>query len=294
MIALRPCVRPAAAVAVLLAALAAVPACRAPAPDPAGPRPRVVSLQPNATEILFALGAGPNVVGATRYCDRPEAALQVPRVGGILDVSLEAVLAARPDVVVGSPSVLRGHLAETLQAAGARVVPVTFATAADVVPGIRALGGAAGRPAEAEALAASFQADLASLEGRLRRDPPLTVMMVAGRNPLVVAGASSYLGDLLARMGLRNVADGDVPYPTWSLEQVLRAAPDLVVDGAVEAGDLQAWLADSGVAAARRGRVVRVPDNALLRPGPATGRAALALAAAIEASLAAPLPEVSP
>jgi len=238
-----------------------------------------VSLQPNATEILFALGAGPNVVGATRYCDRPEAAKAVPRVGGILDVSLEAVLSARPDVVVGSPAVLKGRLADVLQPAGARLVPVWFETASDVEPGIRAIGEAVGRAAEAAALSASYGADLAALQGRVRRDPPLAVLMVVGRSPLVVASRASYLGDLLERMGVRNVAGSEsVPYPTWSLEQAIRSAPDVIVDGAVEAGDLQALLADAGLAAAREGRIVRVRDDALLRPGPGTGRASLALA----------------
>jgi len=240
-----------------------------------------VSLQPNATEILFALGAGPNVVGATRYCDRPEAARSVPRVGGILDVSLEAVLAARPDLVVGSAAVLKGRLADVLDAAGVRRLPVVFETAADVEPGILSIGAALGRTPEAEVLAAAYRADLQALDGRGRRDPPRKVLFVVGRSPLVVAARSSYLGDLLERMRVQNVANGSMPYPTWSLEQVLRSAPDVVVDGAVEAGDLAALLADAGLPAALEGRIVRVVDEALLRPGPGTGRAALALAGEI-------------
>lgn len=267
----------------VLLGLAALLACREPAPvPPAGPRPRVVSLQPNATEILFALGLGPNVVGATRYCDRPEAAKDIPRIGGILDVSVEAVLAARPDVVVGSPSVLRARLTEVLAAAGIRSVPVAFETAADVEPGIRAIGDAVGRPVEASVLAASYRADLESLAGRARRDPPVRVLLVVGRSPLVVAARSSYLGDLLERMGVSNVAlPGSMPYPTWSLEQAIRAAPDVIVDGAVEAGDLASLFSDAGLLAAREGRVLRILDPSLLRPGPGTGRAARDLADAI-------------
>jgi len=277
----------------LLLALGLASACKgspplSPTDRPEGPR--VVSLQPNATEILFALGAGPNVVGATRYCNHPDEARAVPRVGGILDVSLEAVLAARPDIVVGSPSVLRGHLGDLLDASGIRQVPVVFETADDVEPGIRAIGTAIGRGEAAEALAASYRTDLATLAGRAHRDPPLTVLLVVGRNPLVVAARSSYLGDLLARMGVANVASSDtMPYPTWSLEQAIRSAPDVIVDGAVEAGDLAALLADAGLSAARDGRVIRVRDEALLRPGPGTGRAALDLADEIR-RVAADLP----
>jgi iron complex transport system substrate-binding protein len=280
----------------ILLSLVLAGACKPPPPAAQGPRPRIVSLQPNATEILFALGVGPNLVGATRYCDRPDAAKAVPRVGGILDVSLEAVLAARPDIVVGSPSVLRGHLADMLDASGVRRVPVVFETADDVETGIRAIGAGVGREAAAEALAASYRADLAILAGRAARTPPITVLMVVGRNPLVVAARSSYLGDLLARMGVTNAASSDtMPYPTWSLEQVIRAAPDVVVDGALEAGDLPAHLADAGLTAAREGRVVRVRDEALLRPGPGTGKAALDLADQIVRAVnPAPVPEPAP
>ncbi len=265
-----------AAVAVPLAA-----ACRAPS-RPEAPSPRIVSLLPNATETLFALGLGDHVVGATRYCDRPEAARRVPRVGGILDVSVEAVLAARPDLVVGSPSVLRGPLAETLTRLGTRLLPLTFESPGQVLEGIRAIGAATGRAAAAESLAARVEADLAALQGRARRDPRVRVLFVAGRSPLVVAGPGSFVGDLLDRMGVENVVPASaVAFPTWSLEQVLRADPDVVVHGAVEAGDLAADLASAGLPAARLGRVIRIPDEGVIRPGPAVARAAIELADAV-------------
>lgn len=272
-----------AAVAVPLAAT-----CRAPS-RPEAPSPRIVSLLPNATETLFALGLGDHVVGATRYCDRPEAARRIPRVGGILDVSIEAVIAARPDLVIGSPSVLRGHLAETLTRLGARLLPLTFESPEQVLAGIRAIGVAAGRASEAESLATRVEADLAALEGRAARDPPIRVLFVVGRSPLVVAGPGSFLGDLLDRMGVHNVVPASaVAFPTWSLEQVLRADPDVVVHGAVEAGDLAADLASAGLPAARRGRVIRLPDEAVIRPGPEVARAALALADAVVRVVEAP------
>jgi iron complex transport system substrate-binding protein len=248
--------------------------------DPAsGLRPRVVSLLPNATEILFALDAGRHVVGATRYCDRPDAARAVPRVGGILDVSVEAVLAARPDVVIGSPSVLGGRLATLLAGSGTALVPLRFETARDVAEGILSIGRAVGREAQAAELAAAWRRDLDALDGRARRDPPLRVLFIVGRTPLVVAGGPSFLGDLLDRMGVVNVADTrEVAFPTWSLEQVLQARADVVIDGVVEAGDMADVLAGAGVAAVREGRLIRGVDPAILRPGPATATAALALA----------------
>lgn len=240
---------------------------------------RVVSLIPNATEIIFDLGMGEHLVGATRYCDRPEAARRIPRVGGILDVSAEAVLATRPQLVVGSPKVLRGHLANLLERAGARTLVLDFDTAESVVPGIRALGRALERGEQADRLVRALERDLQDLQDRARRDPPVKVLFVAGRNPLVVASRASFIGNLMDRMGVENVVTSrKIPFPTWSLEQVLRANPDVLLDGAVEAGDLQGSMAAGGVRAAREGRVMSFADHALLRPGPAAVRAALELA----------------
>lgn len=259
--------------------------CRDGAPPAPAPRPRVVSLLPNATEILFALGAGAHVVGATRYCDRPEAASGVPRVGGILDISVEAVLALRPDVVVGSPAVLGGRLATLLSGSGTRLVPLRFETIADLQTGIRAIGEAVDRAAEAGAMVAALDRDLDALAGRALRDPPIRALLVVGRTPLVVAGRTSFLGDLLERMGVDNVADArSVPFPTWSLEQVIQARPDIVIDGIAESGDLDTVLAGAGIAAVREGRLIRDVDPAILRPGPATAGAALHLADRIAAA----------
>lgn len=263
----------------LVALVLTIASCRGGDPGAAVPHPRVVSLLPNATEILFALGAGMHVVGATRYCDRPEAASHVPRVGGILDVSVEALLGLRPDVVIGSPAVLHGRLAALLSGSGTRLVPLRFETIADLESGIRAIGLAVGRNGEAAERIAALRRDLEALSGRVLRQPPVRVLFVVGRTPLVVAGRASFLGDLLERMGVDNVADTrSVPFPTWSLEQVIQAQPDVVVDGIAESGDMDAVLAAAGVAAVREGRLIRDVDPAILRPGPGTAGAALHLA----------------
>lgn len=271
---------------VALACLVALASCR---PDvqtrPDAASPRVVSLVPSATEIVFALGMGDHLAGATRYCTRPAAARDVPRVGGILDISAEAVLAARPDVVIGSPSVLTGRLMDLLERTGAHTAPLSFEGPETVLGGIASIGALLGVPDRAEALAASVRADLDALRDRALRTPRVRVLFVVGRNPLVVAGGPSFLGDLLARMGVDNVAaDASQPFPTWSLEQVLAADPDVVVDGAVEADDLDSAWRQAGVRAAATGRVLRLADDEVLRPGPAMAAAALSLADRIRAS----------
>lgn len=244
-----------------------------PGPAPDGPARRIVSLLPNATEILFALGAGDRVVGVTRYCDRPQEALGLPRVGGILDVSAEAVLDLRPDLVVGSPTVLRGPLADLLDRAGVGRLALTFEGAGDVEPGIRAIGKALGLQAEAEALCRTWRQEWDALRDALRRDPPLRVLVVVGRAPLVVAGEESLLGALVRHLGLVNVVPGPLAWPIWSREEVLRARPDLVVDAVAEE-EAAGGPEDLGLPGTP---VVPIPDRGILRPGPGFPAAAAAL-----------------
>lgn len=234
---------------------------------------RVVSLLPNATEILFALGAGDRVVGVTRYCDRPPEALGRPRVGGILDVSLEAVLDLRPDLVVGSPSVIRGRFAELLDRAGVRRLALTFEGPGEVEPGIRALGEALGLEARAEALCQEYRQQWEALRDALHRDPPLRALVVVGRAPLVVAGEGSLLGALVRHLGMENVVTGPSTWPTWSPEEVLRARPDLVVDAVADQEAVDRLEPLPGLT----GPVVRIPDAGILRPGPGLPAAAQAL-----------------
>jgi len=230
-----------------------------------------VSLLPNATEILFALGAGDRVVGVTRYCDRPAEARRLPRVGGILDVSVEAVLDLRPDLVVGSPSVIRGPFADLLDRAGVRHLAMTFEGPGEVEPGIRALGEALGLGDRAEALCRDYRREWEDLRDALRRQPPLRALVVVGREPLVVAGEGSLLGALVRHLGMENVVQGPVSWPTWSREEVLRAAPDLVVDAvAEEEASGEPFVRTSA-------RLVRIPERGILRPGPGFPAAARAL-----------------
>jgi len=235
---------------------------------------RIVSLIPSATLIVFRLGAGDRLVGVTRYCERPEAARAIPRVGGILDVSVEAVAETRPDVVIGSPAVLKGRLVEILHPAGVSFLPIEFEDFDDVRRSILAIGQATGTDAEAARLVDDFDRGLDSLATGMPRRRTLFV----GTRPLVVAGPSSFQGQLMSAMGLENVVDSaTVTFPTWSIEQVLKARPELIIDGIAGGEPSAGILTDSGIDAP----VVHIPDEAILLPGPDAVAAAAALAAEI-------------
>lgn len=243
---------------------------------------RVVSLIPNVTTIMFELDAGDMLVGVTRYCDKPEKAKSIPRVGGILDVSVEALAAVKPDLVIGSPVILRGRLTDILGEAGVRFLPLEFEDIEDVRAGILKIGDAVGRHEKAASKVADMDRALLALAGSV---PPVRALFVVGSKPLVVASVSSFQGQLMQAMGLKNVVDSEkVRFPTWSFEQVIKAAPDVIIDGIVRGEPSAALLAGAGVKAP----IVSIPDDSILLPGPGAIEGAARLAAEVRKALAAP------
>lgn len=244
---------------------------------------RIVSLAPSVTELLFALGVGERVVGVTRYCDYPAEASRLPRIGGFVDPSFEAVLGLRPDLVAGiaDPGIRAFH--ERLRAAGVAVIALEMQSLAEIRAATLALGESVGRQEAAVALVRTMDARLAAVTSAVAGAPLTRVLAVYGRRPLVVAGAGSFPDSLIRMAGGVNVAGGSkVAWPTWSMEEVLRAAPEVIIDCTMgsEANDVT-WTDWAVVPAVRDGRVVRIEDSSPLRPGPRIADALEALARAI-------------
>jgi iron complex transport system substrate-binding protein len=236
----------------------------------AAPPQRIVSLAPNLTEFLFALGAGPQVVGVTRFCDFPPEAGALPKVGGLVDLDVETVLSLTPDLVVANEGTRTQGFLRPLEASGVPVYWTRLDSEADVYRVAEELGGLLARPAAGERLSASIRAGLAAVEARLHGAPPRRTVLVFGHEPLVVAGGGSFADALLRRAGALNVAgDTQRPFPVWSVEAAVRAAPEVIIDnwvGAAPPADL--WARWPSIPAVRAGRVHRLEATATLRPGP--------------------------
>ena len=234
-------------------------------PAPASPR-RVVSLAPSLTDTVVALGEASRLVGVTRYDDAPEVR-SLPRVGGFLDPSAEAVLGLRPDLVLWLTDGAALPAVRRIAELGVPVLAIPVVTVADVFACARLTGEALGNPAAGERLARSLEEAVASAGRRTAGLPRVRVLMVIGRDPLVVAGPGSYPDALLRIAGGVNVAGGGRPWPVYSLEKAAAANPDLVVDAAVlEPPEGLSRLAS--IPAVRAGRVVRLRNDDALRPGP--------------------------
>jgi iron complex transport system substrate-binding protein len=244
-------------------------------PAPAAPV-RIVSLAPSMTEVLFALGAGPRVAGVTRFCDYPPEAARLPKVGGFLDVSLEAVAALRPDLIVGVPNASNRNVIERLGELGFPVLLLEAHGLEDTYRLVREVGRSVGAEPAAQRLAASMRARVAAVEARVRGAARTQVLFAYGRDPLVVAGPGSFADELLRKAGADNVArEGTARYPTWSLEAVLVAAPDVIVDSFMggsappDAARLRArWGRFASLPAVRSGRLHWLDPQLFARPGP--------------------------
>jgi iron complex transport system substrate-binding protein len=265
----------------------------APASAGSGLPARIVSTAPSLTEILFALGLGPRVVGATTYCNYPEEARRVPRIGTYIQPNLETIVSLRPDLVVIEANPIR--LRERLEGLGLKVLELEQRTVTDVFRAIERIGEATGAYQQARALEARIRSDLAEIgrktAGRKRR----RMAFIVGRTPgtlegLIAVGSASYLNELITLAGGENVFGAvPAPYPKVSLEEILARNPEVIIDmgemgrasTASEAERrrvVELWSRYGSLAAVRERRVFAVASDLYVIPGPRMSEAARELA----------------
>lgn len=246
----------------------------------AKPATRVVSLLPHATDLIVALGAGGQLVGRTRY-DTAAAIGHLPSVGGGLDPSIESIVALRPDLVLAWPDGGSQNLAARLGELGIPVYGGRTDRMADVRTTLEHLGSLLGRQAAADSLAGTIEREVEAVRASVAGRPAPGVLFVISWDPLMAAGGTTFIHDMLAAAGGRNLF-GDVPAPApmLSLEEVVRRQPDAIVfsrgDGAPR--DLRTLPGWRDLRAVREGRVLEVDAALVSRAGPRMGTAARTLA----------------
>ena len=260
---------------------------------------------PAITETVFALGLGDRLVGVSTYCDHPAAAASLPKVGTFTEPVAEAIVALKPDLVLTSPSPGNESAVRAIERTGVRVSIVrSEGGIAEARRAMHDVAAAVGEPEKGDHLVAGIDARLRSIENRARTLAHPKAAIVIGREPLVLAGPSSYLGELVVLAGGKNVADAiGGRWPRAGMEFLVASSPDVIVDlsfamnadGSLEssrenADPAASWSALSSVPAVANGRVVAGRASAMLRPGPRLADAAEALFAALHPSVGAAAP----
>ena len=233
------------------------------------PPQRIVSLTPHLTELLFAVGAGSQVVGTDGASDYPPQARSLPRVGDASRVNFERVLALKPDLVIVWEGGNRAVDVHGLEQLGLPVLHTQATRLDDVARLLRLIGQASGHAGAGEAAARDFSARLAALKQRHARTAAVPVFYQLWDRPLMTVGGSHWISEALALCGARNVfADLRAASPVVSREAVLRRMPALIVSGSDAPDMRQPWQSFATLPAVRKQAFVRVDADRLHRPTP--------------------------
>lgn len=239
---------------------------------------RIISLAPSVTEMLFAIGAGTQVVGVTQFCDFPAEAKQKTKVG-YTNPNLESLLALDPDLIVAPQDFLKPDLIGKLEQLKIPVFILADRTVEDVFAHIQTLGRMLDRSTEATALGMDLRQHIARIKARTQSAVPVRVLYVLNSEPLITVGPGSFIDQLIGLAGGVNVAAKSVTaYPRLSMEVVLQENPDILIFPTGEAegiseSEQQAWRKWSTLAAVKQNNLRQIPADLLNRPGPRIGKA---------------------
>jgi len=243
------------------------------------PPQRIVSLLPSLTESVCALGGCGRLVGVDRWSNWPAEVNALPRLGGLDDALIEAIVKLRPEVVLASTS---SRSIERLESLGVPVLRLKSESHADVRRTLDLLARLLGSPERGPLVWAGIERELAAAAARV----PATlrgqrVYFEVGGGPYA-AGTSSFIGETLTRLGMANIVPAALgPFPKLNPEFVLRAQPDIIMGAAREADAMGGRSGWSALVALQQQRRCGFPSDqyeALIRPGPRLGDAARQLA----------------
>lgn len=239
---------------------------------------RIISLAPSVTEMLFAIGAGDQVVGVTQFCDYPPEAAQKTKLG-YANPNIEALVALQPDLIVAPQTFLKPDLISKLEQLKIPVFILTDTMVEDVFSHIQTLGRMLDHSTEATALGMDLRQQIARIKTRTQGAAPVRVLYVLNSEPLITVGPGSFIDQLIGLAGGSNIAaKSATAYPRLSMEVVLQENPDILLfpvgkaEGISES-EQQAWRKWSTLTAVKRNNLRQIPADLLNRPGPRIGKA---------------------
>jgi iron complex transport system substrate-binding protein len=264
---------------------------------------RVVSLAPNLTEIVFALGEGNHLAGDTDFCDYPPEARQKRHVGGPVNPNLEEIVSLMPDLILAT-SINRRETVTALDRLGLPVYVTDPQSVEEMIATVEHIGNALGVEKSSAALAEDLRGRLADLGRRLDGVIPRRVLFVVWTSPLISVGRETFIADALRLAGARSVVETSEEWPHVSLEEMVRLQPEFLIFAAEHAVDTQRDIDElrtrpgwKDLSAIQQGKIA-VLSEAIDRPVPrlvdAVEQLARALHPEVFAARAAPRERQSP
>jgi iron complex transport system substrate-binding protein len=263
----------------------------APLPDRAG---RIVSLAPNITEILFAIGLGNEIAGVTLDSDYPPDAARKPKVGTFWQPDIEAVVAVKPDLVITLGFEQQRNLAERLRRIGYRNLIVNIEKVSDLFEAIERIGAAAGRQRQANELITHIRTKLQRLASLVGAESKVKVLWVVQREPLRVAGRDTFINEMIELAGGENAIGPTVQiYPPIGSEQVVACNAEVIIEPTMGRLDieeqrdmaLQYWSKFNRLPAVVNRRIFVIRGDTVSRLGPRLYEAAETVAGCLRPQL---------
>ncbi|MBI3483713.1 MAG: cobalamin-binding protein [Acidobacteria bacterium] len=236
---------------------------------------RIVSLAPNLTETIYALGAQDRLVGVTDFCDYPPEARQKTSVGGAVSPSIEQIVALKPDLVLAQAITMnRRETVDALERLGIAVYSANSRSVDGILESTRHIANLIGAGEQSEALLKSLRARLDDLKLRLAGRPRRRVLFVVWSDPLVSVGRQTFIADALRLAGAESIVETEQDWPRLNLEEVVRLQPEFLVFASSHSESVRTSVEDfserpgwRGLDAIRLHRIAAISD-AINRPAP--------------------------
>ena len=237
---------------------------------------RIVSLAPAITEIVYELGRGDSLVGVTRFCDFPPAVDKVTRVGGLMDLNLEILIQLKPDIIILYPEIM--DRVQVLKSR-TRLLSVPHRNLRDLYQAISAISGALKREEKGRELILKLKKQLDAIRRKTAGRPRIKTLLIAGRNPdqlsnLTLIGKRDFLNEILEICGGINAYQGEIDYPSVSVESIISMSPLWIIEFSVFFQDIdqtrvrELWNRYPIIPAVKQGNIKIIVNPKWLRPGP--------------------------
>jgi iron complex transport system substrate-binding protein len=248
---------------------------------------RVALLSPNLTEIVFALGLGDKVIGVSSDSDWPAEAKTKPKMGSFWQPNVEAILAAKPDLVVCESFLQHKEVAKTLKRAGINVLSLRVESIDELYSAITSIGQAAGCPDKAGQHAAKIKSGLDQIRSKTKSAKKVRVLWAMQPEPIRIAGIKTFINEIIEIAGGQNVIapTGD-QYPSVGTETILTSGAEVIIQTAMRGEDIlkeqesawNFWSKFANLPAVKEKRVYVVEADTVLRLGPRLPDGALMVA----------------
>lgn len=241
---------------------------------------RIISMSPSITETLFALGVGDRVVGVTDFCSYPKEACALPKIGGLLNPSIEAWIRLKPDLIIHQDD--SHKLRINAKNLGIETLAISMTRLQNIMETIKTFGEVLGCETAAHALVQKLQSGIQNQKMRLQGIPKkITLLLLSeGGDPngaLYAVGKSTFLGELLDLAGGENIlTDPTINYPKISKEFILRHSPEVIIEAGPDASlssvemkkKLKQWQRFPTLTAVKNNTIFFIGADYILIPGP--------------------------